>query len=434
MTMNNSASQTTPTLATSSTGEDKNMPQATANLNALQFNPRSSQAALASIETMGQLRRMFNLTLCDPSASEFLAASPQKGFHCVETTVTVKPGRNVSMFYETEQGETRNALIFFDEGCVDRVPTFATYHDNTPAIAIGTQYLQECSAEELKVRIAVELGYISANKYFSPITTTHNNRKVQTYSQAVNAFYAPKESDLTHDASDSATLAASRSAKINYLRAVFFCLLRGGLREVTLEADRLAVRYCGTEQVARYLAAQISKENDVDRLETINRIKAITDYSCFMKVDQKPLVLGLAGKSFIGIRAMSARYGDGYEVSSKGDKRFSAMYAKMPDGRTLEAHYQCCVKGYDPGGTDWKKGKGRPPLDTTKDLFKEYVELWRTWVKHNPSTFAELIEILPKHNYLLTDCFATTPVNQAAALAKLCNEYYAFKEVKQQRE
>lgn len=31
----------------------------------------------------------------------------------------------------------------------------------------------------------------------------------------------------------------------------------------------------------------------------------------------------------------------GYEVSSKGDRRFSALIALMPDGRTIEQWYQC---------------------------------------------------------------------------------------------
>lgn len=35
----------------------------------------------------------------------------------------------------------------------------------------------------------------------------------------------------------------------------------------------------------------------------------------------------------------------GYEVSSSGDKRFSALFAKMADGRTIEEHYQCDIKG-----------------------------------------------------------------------------------------
>ena len=54
-----------------------------------------------------------------------------------------------------------------------------------------------------------------------------------------------------------------------------------------------------------------------------------------------------------------ARYG-GYECSSHGDKRFSALFAKLADGRTIEMHYQCDVKGYQPGGIgtmrDWMSG------------------------------------------------------------------------------
>ena len=42
----------------------------------------------------------------------------------------------------------------------------------------------------------------------------------------------------------------------------------------------------------------------------------------------------------------------GYECSSKGDKRFSAFTARLPDGRTIEEHYQCDIKSYEPGGTN----------------------------------------------------------------------------------
>lgn len=46
----------------------------------------------------------------------------------------------------------------------------------------------------------------------------------------------------------------------------------------------------------------------------------------------------------------------GYEVSSKGDKRFSAFNAIMPDGRSIEEIYQCDCKHFDPGGTNWRLG------------------------------------------------------------------------------
>lgn len=50
----------------------------------------------------------------------------------------------------------------------------------------------------------------------------------------------------------------------------------------------------------------------------------------------------------------------GYEVSTAGDKRFSAFNAKLRDGRSIEAHYQCDVKGYDPKGTNWSIGSQLP--------------------------------------------------------------------------
>lgn len=111
-----------------------------------------------------------------------------------------------------------------------------------------------------------------------------------------------------------------------------------------------------------------------------------------------------------------SRYG-GYEVSSAGDKRFSAFYAKMPDGRSIEEHYQCDVKGYDPKGKNWKLGKGKPPLDPFTDTWEEYLALWREWSENNKEIFEEL-----RPYSLLSDCFATSPINQAHALAVLLNE------------
>lgn len=111
----------------------------------------------------------------------------------------------------------------------------------------------------------------------------------------------------------------------------------------------------------------------------------------------------------------------GYEVSSKGDKRFSALFAKMPDGRSIEMHYQCDVKGYDVGGRNWRLGKGKPPLDESKDLVQEYQKLWETWAKDNQELLLELKVILLSHNNTLTDMFATTNVNQARALSIILN-------------
>lgn len=116
-----------------------------------------------------------------------------------------------------------------------------------------------------------------------------------------------------------------------------------------------------------------------------------------------------------------SRFG-GYEVSSQGDYRFSAFNALLPDGRSIEQHYQCCVKGYDPGGTNWRLGKGRPPLNKNTNLLEDYTDLWRQWSRLNLPLMRDLYYLAKGFNYVLSDRFATTPVNQANALAVVLNE------------
>ena len=110
---------------------------------------------------------------------------------------------------------------------------------------------------------------------------------------------------------------------------------------------------------------------------------------------------------------------DGYEVSSHGDTRFSAMFARLEDDRSIEMHYQCDVKGYQPGGRNWKLGKGKPPL-TPIDTWAAYLALWRRWASMNPTLIAELrVRAAGK---VLTDRFASSPISQARALAEILND------------
>jgi hypothetical protein len=113
----------------------------------------------------------------------------------------------------------------------------------------------------------------------------------------------------------------------------------------------------------------------------------------------------------------------GYEVSSMGDSRFSAFNAILPDGRSIEEHYQCDVKGYDPGGHNWRKGKGKPPLDTSVNLYKEYLTLWEIWAKSNKNLLDELYDRIGPAG-ILSDNYATSDVNQARALADILNKQY----------
>lgn len=116
----------------------------------------------------------------------------------------------------------------------------------------------------------------------------------------------------------------------------------------------------------------------------------------------------------------------GYECSTLGDKRFSALVATMLDGRTIEMHYQCDVKGYQPGGTDWKLGKGKPPVDkafkTPEVLYCEYIRLWRDWSYRNEDLMEELRDAAEANDCTLRDSFMTSKVNQARALAQLLSE------------
>lgn len=121
------------------------------------------------------------------------------------------------------------------------------------------------------------------------------------------------------------------------------------------------------------------------------------------------------------------RFG-GYQVNTTGDKRYSPFIATVRDGRTIEAIYQCDIKGYDPGGTNWKAGKGKPPLDKTTELFTEYFGLWEEWFIANTGAVEELNEILKTNLYRIGDKFGTTNVNQGLVLSILLNEkFYGHK-------
>lgn len=115
-----------------------------------------------------------------------------------------------------------------------------------------------------------------------------------------------------------------------------------------------------------------------------------------------------------------------YEVSSQGDKRFSALWAAMPDGRSIEQWYQCDIKGYNPGGTDWRLGKGRPSLIPWPgdQQYIMYLSLWKIWAIRNTQLISELDSLAAAHGDVLTDQFATTEINQARALAQIINEWF----------
>ena len=124
-----------------------------------------------------------------------------------------------------------------------------------------------------------------------------------------------------------------------------------------------------------------------------------------------------------------------FEVSTKGDERFSALNATFKPGtvidgvnvggRTIEDVYQKVIK---------KSGKGQAPakdsklynesLKTKEDredfsYTKGYLPLWQEWARQNPELIEELRE--KAKGKVLTDMFANTRVSQARALADILN-------------
>ena len=117
-----------------------------------------------------------------------------------------------------------------------------------------------------------------------------------------------------------------------------------------------------------------------------------------------------------------------FETSTAGTplgKQFSAMNARLADGRTIEEAYQLDVKGYrKQGGTSWKAGKGKPPLRemSRSQLYEEYKALWRQWYKENPKLVTQLSAATG--GKMITDKFAKTQVSQARVHSELLKEMH----------
>jgi hypothetical protein len=74
------------------------------------------------------------------------------------------------------------------------------------------------------------------------------------------------------------------------------------------------------------------------------------------------------------------------ECSSKGDKRFSAFYARIRSmkNKSIEELYQA-FKVFEDGSTglSWKEAKGRKAVNQ-EEASKYYSGLWRIYISENP--------------------------------------------------
>lgn len=102
------------------------------------------------------------------------------------------------------------------------------------------------------------------------------------------------------------------------------------------------------------------------------------------------------------------------ECSSRGDKRFSAFYAKV-NGRSIEEQYQAS-KIFEDGSTGlcWKEAKGRRAVNAV-ECARLYENLWRQYISEHP----ELLNVLKRASGL-SDIFAKKgSVSQAYVLWKI---------------
>jgi len=108
-----------------------------------------------------------------------------------------------------------------------------------------------------------------------------------------------------------------------------------------------------------------------------------------------------------------------YECSSKGDKRFSAIFAKI-DNKSIEEIYQLDIKGYRGEVEHWKDAKGKEPKNITyEEAYEQYLNLWIKYFNNNPELYFEIRE--KAKDKTITDMFGITPINQARAICDILN-------------
>ena len=257
-------------------------------------------------------------------------------------------------------------------------------------------------------------------------------------------------------------------------------------------ADRLS-NFTEEERKQIYLFDFFLKENEIDsfleptyKLSLANfdipirekrymgRAKDIIDYQMWKVFDEyKNKILPqeediMYQLNSINIKQESKqwnRYSDNnYEVSSEGDKRFSAKYATFKPntiidgvdvgGKTIEDVYQKVIKKSEKGKAPAEDsilvhdpvtrpedadflntlpkelataivsdfiGESQATREQLEDYsyYRGYLPLWQEWAKQNPELIEELRE--KSKGKVLTDKFANTRVSQARALADILN-------------
>lgn len=121
----------------------------------------------------------------------------------------------------------------------------------------------------------------------------------------------------------------------------------------------------------------------------------------------------------------------GYEVTSRGDKRFSPFFMNIINPasgelRTLEDFYHLVIKGLeDDDHKSWKDCKGLPPKEGYElDMDLRCTNMYKSYLSKYPGLLYELSVIGGVK--VFTDMFGITNNSQARYYCDILNDYYGL--------
>jgi len=99
----------------------------------------------------------------------------------------------------------------------------------------------------------------------------------------------------------------------------------------------------------------------------------------------------------------------GYDISKRGDSRFTPSSAILSNKKSIEENYNTNII--------LLKEK-----DSNIDLWEEYLNLWRKWCFFRNDLTYQLLTEVRSHNGILRDRYAKSDFNHARALSIILNE------------
>ena len=99
----------------------------------------------------------------------------------------------------------------------------------------------------------------------------------------------------------------------------------------------------------------------------------------------------------------------GYDVSSKGDRRFSPEFNRTASGQSIQWHLENEILV--------KHGK-----NFSDEAYAAYYNIWRRWAERNYAKMAMLADLASRNDNTIRDSVTTGQMTHARVLAQLLNE------------